>query len=89
VDDAATSVLMERFYFHLWQKKLSKLEALRQAQLDVLRHPEWAERRVKELARVHGLRHAGKVSERIISSVKERRSPVAWWAAWQLSGDWR
>jgi hypothetical protein len=19
----------------------------------------------------------------------ERRSPLAWWAAWQLSGDWR
>src|SRR5262249_40875653 len=49
VHDAATSVLMERFYFHLWQKKVSKLEALRQAQLEVMRHPEWVEERAKKL----------------------------------------
>ncbi len=28
---------MERFYANLWTKKLPKLEALRQAQLDVLK----------------------------------------------------
>jgi CHAT domain-containing protein len=37
VDDDATRKLMERFYDNLWQKKLSKLEALRQAQLSMLR----------------------------------------------------
>jgi hypothetical protein len=41
VHDAATSVLMEEFYKRLWAKqKLSKLEALRQAQRFVLDNPE-------------------------------------------------
>src|SRR5262249_30815040 len=41
VDDAATVVLMQEFYTNLWQEpKLPAWEALRQAQLTVLRHPE-------------------------------------------------
>ncbi len=90
VDDAATAVLMERFYLHLWQKKLSKAEALRLAQLEVMRNPEWVEGRAKALAAVGTrLRGAGKAAEVVVSGKKERRSPPAWWAAWQLSGDWR
>lgn len=89
VHDAATAVMMERFYHHLWEKKLGKLEALRQAQFDVIRHPEWVEQRVKKLAGVRGLRGIGKAAELIVAGKKERRSPIAWWAAWQLSGDWR
>ncbi len=89
VDDAATSVLMERFYLHLWEKKLSKAEALRQAQIDVLRDPGLVEARAKDLAGVKGVRGTGRASEVIVSGRKERRSPPAWWAAWQLSGDWR
>ncbi len=89
VDDAATAVLMERFYHHLWQKKLPRLEALRQAQMEVMRHPEWVEDRAKRLAGTPGLRGLGKASEVIASGKAVRRSPPAWWAAWQLSGDWR
>jgi CHAT domain-containing protein len=89
VHDAATSVLMERFYHHLWQKKLPKAEALRQAQLEVMRHPEWVEQRAKEMRGTKGLRGVGKASEKIVAGKKQRRSPVAWWAAWQLSGNWR
>lgn len=37
VDDEATRKLMERFYENLWQKKMSKQEAFRQAQLAMLR----------------------------------------------------
>jgi len=37
VDDEATRKLMERFYENLWSKKLSKVEALRQAQIAMLR----------------------------------------------------
>jgi CHAT domain-containing protein/tetratricopeptide (TPR) repeat protein len=37
IDDDATRKLMERFYENLWHKKLSKQEALRQAQLAMLR----------------------------------------------------
>jgi CHAT domain-containing protein/tetratricopeptide (TPR) repeat protein len=89
VHDAATAVLMERFYHHLWKGKLSKLEALRQAQLDVLRHPELVEEKAKKMRGTRGLRAVGKTSELIVGGKKQRRSPPAWWAAWQLSGDWR
>jgi CHAT domain-containing protein len=48
VDDASTAALMGRFYHHLWADKKPPLEALRQAQLEVYRHPgriaEWAGR---------------------------------------------
>jgi CHAT domain-containing protein len=37
VDDNATRVLMAEFYRNLWEKKLSKLESLRQAQITMLR----------------------------------------------------
>lgn len=37
VPDDATRKLMERFYTNLWQKRLPKVLALRQAQLEVLR----------------------------------------------------
>ncbi|MDX1946408.1 MAG: CHAT domain-containing tetratricopeptide repeat protein [Pirellulaceae bacterium] len=37
VPDLATSQLMQRFYDNLWEKKLSKVEALREAQLWMLR----------------------------------------------------
>ena len=37
VPDAATARLMQRFYENLWEKKLPKLEALREAQLWMLR----------------------------------------------------
>jgi CHAT domain-containing protein len=40
VDDAATQILMKEFYTNLWQKKLGKLESLRQAQLRMLREYE-------------------------------------------------
>jgi CHAT domain-containing protein len=50
IDDAATVLLMQEFYRNLWQKKLSKVEALRQAQLMLLRHPELLEKIQKALA---------------------------------------
>jgi CHAT domain-containing protein len=81
VHDGATSVLMERFYHHRWRKKASALEALRQAQLDVLHNPGWVEKRAVEL------RGLGKASVKL--SAGAARSPAAWWAAFVLSGDWR
>jgi CHAT domain-containing protein/tetratricopeptide (TPR) repeat protein len=48
VEDDATAALMGRFYHQLWAEKQPPLEALRQAQLEVYRHPErireWASR---------------------------------------------
>ena len=40
VDDQATRVLMERFYRNLWEKEMGHLDALREAQLHILNHPE-------------------------------------------------
>lgn len=44
VDDEATRALMRQFYTNLWSKKMSKAEALKQAQLAVRNdptHPSW------------------------------------------------
>jgi CHAT domain-containing protein len=40
VNDRATAALMALFYRNLWQEKLPPIEALRQAQLALYRHPE-------------------------------------------------
>jgi CHAT domain-containing protein/tetratricopeptide (TPR) repeat protein len=86
--DAATSLLMEEFYRRLWgEEKLSKLEALRQAQLHVLRNPAAVEKRAKALrATVRGDAAALKLPEN--DRVGGRSHPL-WWAAFVLSGDWR
>jgi CHAT domain-containing protein len=98
VSDPATSVLMEHFYKNLWaENPLSRLEALRQAQLFVLKHPEAVKQRARELrdslvkggrGGADGLRGKGKEVE-----LAESRPPgsgfshPAWWAAFVLSGD--
>jgi CHAT domain-containing protein len=47
VSDPATSEFMEDFYSNLWDKRLTWLEALRQAQLAVLRDPGQVEARAE------------------------------------------
>ena len=42
VDDDATRALMSRFYANIWERRLPVLEALRQAQLGLLRDPDFA-----------------------------------------------
>ena len=79
VDDAATQVLMREFYTNLWQKKLGKLAALRQAQLRMLR--EYDPRQQKLVAR--GLNIAPR------RAADSRRGSPYFWAAFVLSGDWR
>lgn len=76
VDDAATQLLMTEFYTNLWEKKLPKLEALRQAQLAMLhqydpRHKRFVPR-----------------GERRVGQPAPDASP-SYWAAFMLSGDWR
>ena len=98
VGDVPTLVLMEEFYRNLWEKKLSKREALRQAQLTVYRQPELVEKRRVELRAE--LKKAGATKEQLAQRGIEdeavplpiagpgapRRSPPAWWAAFLLSG---
>jgi CHAT domain-containing protein len=73
VKDDATRSLMIEFYDNLWGKKLSRLEALRQAQLTMLRE---GIQRGLEL-------EAGQQPD------QRRRLPPYYWAAFVLSGDWR
>jgi CHAT domain-containing protein/tetratricopeptide (TPR) repeat protein len=98
VSDAATSVLMEDFYTNLWQKRLTRLEALRQAQLAVLRDPGRVEVRAEQLRRELARRDPGAVlrggSKKAVPLAeggrideRPRRSHPAYWAAFVLSGD--
>jgi len=78
VPDAATSRLMQRFYENLWDKKMGKLAALREAQTWML-HDEG--NRGLDLDSPQNLRErAGDNSAGL--------SPF-YWAAFVLSGDWR
>jgi len=93
VNDAATSVLMEQFYTNLWVKKMPKLDALRQAQLTVLKNPGLVTARQAELAKKRGI---GEKPEKLpeggrIAAQKagEPRSDPSLWAAFVLSGDGR
>jgi CHAT domain-containing protein/tetratricopeptide (TPR) repeat protein len=77
----ATEVLMAEFYKNLWEHKLPKLEALRQAQLTMIkayRH------------RVPG-RPASRVEDRTgaVQSGETDQLPPVYWAGFVLSGDWR
>jgi CHAT domain-containing protein len=77
VPDDETRALMEDFYTNLWQRKLSPLESLRRAQLDMLARPTRA-------GRNRGL----EFEDRPLAAPSGKRSPY-YWAAFVLSGDWR
>ena len=72
---------MERFYDNLWNKGMGKLEALREAQLWMLTEGVSCATGHREDTRgvipVDEQRHA------------KRRTSPRYWAAFQLSGDWR
>lgn len=79
VDDSATATLMEEFYRNLWGEKMSKIEALRQAQLWMFR----------EQIAAGSLRARG---TRIIQEqpVAPKDSlPPYYWASFVLCGDWQ
>jgi CHAT domain-containing protein len=94
VSDGATSVLMEEFYRRLWgAPKVSRLEALRQAQLHVLRNPDQVRRRASQLRAELAKQGRGdtKPALELVEGRQppSRRSHPALWAAFVLSGDWR
>jgi CHAT domain-containing protein len=87
VDDAATRQLMSRFYANLWrsEKPLSKLEALREAQLWMLR-----EGVAQGVARGFGPVKVNDPNKKDQAKpeAKQRAAPF-FWAGFVLSGDWR
>ncbi|MFO0877769.1 MAG: CHAT domain-containing tetratricopeptide repeat protein [Gemmataceae bacterium] len=93
VSDAATSMLMEEFYRNLWSDRpMPPAEALRAAQLVVLRQPERIQARREEIQRT--LLAAG-VPDRLRGPaskaeagppIRPGRSNPALWAPWILSG---
>jgi len=74
VPDEPTRALLEHFYENLWLKKLGKVEALRQAQLWMLR-----EGRSRSFVR----------EDQEAQPPKDARLPPYYWAGFVLSGDWR
>ncbi len=80
VDDAATQALMTEFYTRLWDGKHGKLEALREAQLALLRNYDPVAGR---------LRGVGGVAADEQPRAAGGKLPPFYWAAFVLSGDWR
>jgi CHAT domain-containing protein len=79
VEDESTAALMTLFYTNLWREKLTPLEALRQAQLHLYRHPQ----QVKQLA----LRDLDEVPlPREGAAAAGARARTAQWAAFTFSG---
>src|SRR5262249_55422500 len=82
VDDGATALLMEEFYKNLWQGKMTRLEALRQAQRTVMRLPvQFVAGRGPRLKRLPGGAAPPAPSQ-------PAATPVLW-SAFVLSGDWK
>ena len=89
VPDLATQNLMRRFYENIWGKKMSKLEALRDAQLAMLRNydPQAGRLRAPDFSHSMALPTGGAAEKP--AAARPARLPPAYWAAFVLSGDWR
>jgi len=93
VSDAATAALMAKFYHELWGNKKPPIEALREAQLTIYRHPE----RIPALAGERGKPDQAKTVELKLEPAAPARAgdanakskpttPTKLWAAFVLSG---
>ena len=89
VNDEATTALMAIFYDQLWRQQKPPIEALRNAQLVIYRHPEL----VGELAKARGTPDFDKLVQRPEprpgvghGQGSKDRAPAKQWAAFVLSG---
>ena len=88
VPDLSTKELMVRFYGNLWEKKMGKLEALREAQLWVMKEGKATglDRGIDDESVV--VKETKKEPMKAESSTKGEMLPPKYWAAWILSGAW-
>ena len=97
VDDNATSQLMQRFYRNYWVEEMSKLDALHEAQLWMLRNEQFGNLEGKEFPLQSARGPTTKINSAIVdkpqtprkNSDNGNRTTPRFWAAWSLSGDWR
>lgn len=85
VNDAATAALMAKFYHEMWVNKKPPIEALREAQLTIYRHPEL----IPDLAGERGpvrLRDAVAAKASVEASARRVTADTKLWAAFVLSG---
>ena len=86
VNDSATAALMAKFYHEMWVNKKPPIEALREAQLTIYRHPE----RIPALAGERGKPDFTKTVElnpELEANAKGKQAtPTKLWAAFVLSG---
>src|SRR5262245_59573930 len=87
VPDRPTAALMALFYRNLWERNLTPVEALRQAQLEIYRNPE------KIAALAEGFRGPFKevpgAADAEIKPGADGKAPARLWAAFSLSGPGR
>ena len=88
VPDLSTKELMVRFYGNLWEKKMGKLEALREAQLWVMKEGKAAglDRGIDDESVM--VKETKKEPVKVEGSTKGEMLPPKYWAAWILSGAW-
>ena len=86
IDDAATTLLVQKFYDHYWEGGLSPLHALRQAQLELYRNPLLLEQ-FKQQHRVMFAQARGR-KFRPLKAAKPKAAtlPPALWAGFIYSG---
>src|SRR5258706_4492331 len=88
VSDGATAALMGKFYHELWVNKKAPIEALREAQLTIYRHPE----RIPALAGERGRPDQEKAAKLGLAAApndpaaQTKRADTKLWAAFVLSG---
>lgn len=87
VDDAATALLVQKFYENYWSGKYSALQALREAQLAIYRDPllleEFKQEQKATFANARGLKYEPIQRS---DSANEQRLPPAFWAGFVYSG---
>ena len=91
VNDHATMVLMTRFYQNLWERKMTKLDALREAQLWMLNNPQtvFDKDAIAKMQDRNGPYGPKLTRNRPSVGKQAKRLPPKYWAAFSISGDWK